>query len=87
MVAKANDGAPGVDGESSGDIETKGVMKWLEGLGNELHDKTYQPQPVRRVRRQYEAVSKYFDRSASTISVYPAYNSLSTSCIASPSQR
>ena len=48
-LAKANDGAPGVDGESFGDIEAKGVMEWLEGLGKELHDKTYQPQPVRRV--------------------------------------
>jgi RNA-directed DNA polymerase len=50
VLAKANHGAPGVDGESFGDIESKGVMKWLDGLGKELHDKTYQPQPVRRVR-------------------------------------
>src|SRR5580693_7885721 len=49
VLAKANNGAPGVDGESFGDIESKGVMKWLDGLGKELHDKTYQPQPVRRV--------------------------------------
>ena len=53
VLAKANHGAPGVDGESFGDIETKGVMKWLDGLGKELHDKTYQPEyplgPVRRV--------------------------------------
>ena len=27
--AKANNGAPGVDGESFGGIGTKGVMKWL----------------------------------------------------------
>ncbi len=39
-LAKANNGAPGVDGESFEDIESKGVMKWLEGLGKELHDKT-----------------------------------------------
>ena len=49
VLAKANHGAPGVDGESFGDIESKGVMKWLDELGKELHDKTYQPQPVRRV--------------------------------------
>jgi len=49
VQAKANQGAPGVDGESFEDIETKGVMEWLNGLRRELHDKTYQPQPVRRV--------------------------------------
>ena len=47
--AKAKDGAPGVDGESFADIESKGLEEWLNGLGKELHDKTYQPQPVRRV--------------------------------------
>ncbi len=46
---KANDGAPGVDGESFADIESYGLEEWLDGLGKELHDKTYQPQPVRRV--------------------------------------
>jgi len=48
-LAKANQGAPGVDGESFEGIESKGVMGWLNGLRQELHDKTYQPQPVRRV--------------------------------------
>ena len=48
-LAKANQGAPGVDGESFEDIETRGMMGWLNGLGKDLHDKTYQPQPVRRV--------------------------------------
>jgi RNA-directed DNA polymerase len=41
-----------VDGERFEDIELggpAGVMEWLAGLGKELHDKTYQPQPVRRV--------------------------------------
>ena len=49
VQAKANQGAPGVDGESFEAIESKGVMEWLTGLRKELHDKTYQPQPVRRV--------------------------------------
>src|ERR1035441_11068800 len=48
-LAKANQGAPGVDGESFEDIETRGLMGWLNGLGKDLHDKTYQPKPVRRV--------------------------------------
>jgi RNA-directed DNA polymerase len=48
-LAKANQGAPGVDGESFEDIETRGLIGWLNGLGKDLHDKTYQPQPVRRV--------------------------------------
>jgi RNA-directed DNA polymerase len=47
-LAKANGGAPGVDGESFADIESAGVEEWLNGLRKDLHDKTYQPQPVRR---------------------------------------
>ena len=48
-LAKANQGAPGVDGESFEDIETKGLREWLNGLRKELHERTYRPQPVRRV--------------------------------------
>jgi RNA-directed DNA polymerase len=33
VLAKANNGAPGVDGESFGDIESKGVMKCWMGSG------------------------------------------------------
>jgi RNA-directed DNA polymerase len=49
LLAKANNGAPGVDGQSFEQIESEGMMEWLDGLRKELHDKTYRPQPVRRV--------------------------------------
>ena len=35
-LAKANDGAPGVDGQTFKDIESEGAMEWLNGLGKEL---------------------------------------------------
>jgi RNA-directed DNA polymerase len=48
-LAKANQGVPGGDGQSFEDIESEGAREWLNGLRQELHDKTYRPQPVRRV--------------------------------------
>jgi len=49
-LAKANDGAPGVDGQSFQDIETQGLAEWMNGLREDLRNKTYRPQPVRRVK-------------------------------------
>jgi len=49
QLAKANAGAPGVDGESFEDIESKDLEEWLNGLREELRKRTYEPQPVRRV--------------------------------------
>jgi RNA-directed DNA polymerase len=47
-LAKSNDGAPGVEGQSFEDIESAGVEGWLKGIREELRNKTYQPLPVRR---------------------------------------
>ena len=48
-LAKANDGAPGVDGVTFGEIEAAGLGQWLALLGEALRERTYRPQAVRRV--------------------------------------
>jgi RNA-directed DNA polymerase len=53
-LAKANQGAPGVDGQTFEDIESEGVGEWLNGLGKELREKSYRPSPVRRVTIEKE---------------------------------
>jgi RNA-directed DNA polymerase len=48
-LAKSNQGAPGVDGQSFLGIESQGLEEWLRGISNDLRAKTYQPQAVQRV--------------------------------------
>ena len=42
---RANKGAPGVDGQSFGDIEAYGVERWLGELALALREETYRPDP------------------------------------------
>jgi RNA-directed DNA polymerase len=42
-------GAAGIDGQEFADIEEYGVQKWLGELAQQLSDKSYRPQAVRRV--------------------------------------
>jgi RNA-directed DNA polymerase len=48
-LARANGGAPGVDGVTFAAIESSGLQEWLSGTGKMLRDRTYRPDPVRRV--------------------------------------
>ena len=46
---RANDGAPGVDGQTFRDVEAQGVGRYLEELATELRERRYRPAAVRRV--------------------------------------
>jgi group II intron reverse transcriptase/maturase len=46
---RSNKGAPGVDGQDFSDIEAYGIERWLGELALALRQKTYRPDPIRRV--------------------------------------
>jgi RNA-directed DNA polymerase len=48
-LARANGGAPGIDGRSFEDIEAEGVEGFLGGIRQELLSRTYRPMSNRRV--------------------------------------
>lgn len=48
-LARANGGAPGVDGVTFAAVEAAGREEWLSGIRKDLIEKTYEPMPVRRV--------------------------------------
>lgn len=47
--AKMNKGAAGVDGQTFEKVAEYGEERWLRDLQRELQERTYRPQPVRRV--------------------------------------
>src|SRR5215813_6397760 len=49
LLAKANDGAPGIDGVTFAAVEAGGSEKFLEQLREELLQQTYRPQRARKV--------------------------------------
>ena len=46
---RANKGAPGVDGQDFADVAAYGVERWLGELALALRERTYRPDPIRRV--------------------------------------
>jgi RNA-directed DNA polymerase len=48
-LCRANDGRPGVDGQTFADIDAYGEERWLGELAEDLRKKEYQPRAVRRV--------------------------------------
>ncbi len=48
-IAKANDGAPGIDGVTFQAVEAEGTEQFLDQLREELVQRTYRPQQARKV--------------------------------------
>ena len=53
-LAKANGGAPGIDGQRFEDIAAEGVEGFLEGIRQDLLSRTYCPKPNKRVEIEEE---------------------------------
>ena len=49
LLAKANDGAPGIDGVTFAAVEAGGVQEFLDQLRKELVERRYRPQAARKV--------------------------------------
>jgi RNA-directed DNA polymerase len=49
LLAKTNDGAPGIDGVTFAAVEAGGVEKFLDQLREEMVERTYRPQRARKV--------------------------------------
>ena len=49
-LCKGNAGAPGVDGQTFEQIERYGMERWLSELEEQLSNKSYRPEAVRRVK-------------------------------------
>jgi RNA-directed DNA polymerase len=49
LLARANDGAPGIDGVTFAAVEAGGVETFLDQLRKELVERTYRPQKARKV--------------------------------------
>ena len=49
LLAKANDGAPGIDGVTFAAVEAGGTEQFLDQLREELVQRTYRPQRARKV--------------------------------------
>ena len=48
-LSRERNGAPGVDGQTFDQIREYGEERWLQELQRKLQERTYRPQPVRRV--------------------------------------
>jgi len=48
LMAKKNNGAPGIDGVTFEDIEAQGAQRYIEQIRNELTERTYVPLRARK---------------------------------------